>query len=292
MSSEHHPLFQRHPQRDVQFAGGRFALPLHVYECDMHIVSGTVDIDRLAELVAPHGVEPVRLQGPDGRAHGVAQLWLNDYSATSIGPYREFMISFSVAPPGSGFAFKQVNFLSPLAAFADPRCQVLVPWLVLDQPLAIAMGRAVWGFPKEPGHLEFQRTGERLHHCTRDAGRRTVVDLDLAVRSGVSNLLRTTAAMFPSLGLRRSLQLMTARFHTATAITPTTLKQARAQVKFTGWADIFPWTTRDRLTIGADTEGGGVLSDLAYTPVVVQHMPAVRFVMFSEDETPPAGPSA
>lgn len=276
-----HPLFQLHPQRPAYFEGAEFSLPLHVYACDMHIVSGTVDADRLAEVVAPHGLEPVRLYGPDGRSSGVAQLWFNDYTSTSIGPYREFMVSFSVARPGKAPHFEQINFLSPLAPFADPRCQVLVPWLVLDQPLAIAMGRAVWGFPKEPGHLEFWRNDRRLHHCTHDAGGRTVVDAEFTLRSGLSNLLRTTAAMLPGLGVRRSLQLMGSRFHTATAITPTTLKQEHARIKFTGWTDIFPWQADDHLTLGSDTECGGVLAALGYSPVVVQHLPRVRFVMFA-----------
>ena len=67
MTSRGTSLFLRHPQRMVAYPGGEFALPLHVHECDMHIISGTVDYVLLKQIVKPHGVDPVRLSMKDGR---------------------------------------------------------------------------------------------------------------------------------------------------------------------------------------------------------------------------------
>lgn len=52
-------LFKRHPARDHDFEGASYSLPLHVYECDMHIISGTVALAPLTRLLAPEGVEAV-----------------------------------------------------------------------------------------------------------------------------------------------------------------------------------------------------------------------------------------
>lgn len=270
-------LFGAHPSRSVEIDGAPFGLPLHVYACDMHIISGTVALGPLAALLGPEGLRPAALARPGGPEVGVAQLWLNDYGATSIGPYRELMISFSAALDPAAPPHRDRNFLSPLGPFADPRCAVLVRWLVLDQPLAIDVGRRVWGFPKEAGRLVFAAgPGGRLHHETRDADERLVLRADFAREAGPAATLRTLAAMLPGLGPATTLRLLGERTHAALAITPRALKQTRARVRFEGWADCFPW--RGTLELG-DVPAARALRDLEFTPRVVQRMPNVRFVM-------------
>jgi len=270
-------LFQRHPARPLEFEGASYALPLHVYECDMHIISGTVALAPLARLLAPEGVDPVPLRLPDGSSVGVAQIWLNDYRATSIGPYREIMVSFSVGPADCAHIAR--NFISPLGPFADPRCAVLVRWLYLDQPLAIELGRRVWGFPKQPGSLTFAASpdGARLVHETLDERGQRVLRAEFTRERGYGATLRALAAMLPGLGLATTLRLLGERTHSALAITPRELKQTHARVRFQGWVDTFPW--RGELTLGEQAPCARALRDLAFQPQVVQHMPRVRFVM-------------
>lgn len=274
-------LFAAHPVRPLDIDGASFGLPLHVYACDMHILSGTVALEPLARLLEPEGLRPAALARPGGPPVGVAQVWLNDYGATSIGPYRELMISFSVAMGPAAAPHRDRNFLSPLGPFADPRCAVLVRWLYLDQPLAIDVGRRVWGFPKEPGRLVFAAgPGGRLRHETRDRDDRLVVRADFAREAGPTATLRTLAAMLPGLGPAITVRLLGQRTHAALAITPRALKQTRAPIRFQGWADCFPW--RGALELG-DVPGPLALRDLGFAPRVVQRMPAVRFVMLAPE---------
>ncbi len=270
-------LFKRHPAREVEFEGASYSLPLHVYECDMHIVSGTVALAPLARLLAPEGLLPVPMLLPDGSSVGVAQLWLNDYRATSIGPYREIMVSFSVGSPSRAHIAR--NFISPLGPFADPRCAVLVRWLYLDQPRAIELGRRVWGFPKLPGSLSFVASpdGARLTHETLDERGHQVLRAEFTRERGPGATLRALAAMLPGLGVATTLRLLGERTHSALAITPRELKQTRARVRFQGWVDTFPW--RGELTLGEESPCARALRELAFAPQVVQHMPRVRFVM-------------
>jgi hypothetical protein len=275
-------LFTRHPARPLTIDGAEFSLPLHVYACDMHIISGAVELAPLADLLAPEGLQPALLRGEGGRARGVAQLWLNDYRDTSIGPYRELMVSFSVqdpaAPPAP--AHRDRNYLSPLAPFADPRCAVLVRWLYLDQPAAIELGRRVWGFPKEPAALAFAASeggAHMVHETCTSAGQR-VLRAEFQRERGPAAAARALAAMLPGLGAATTLRLLSERTHSALAITPTQLKQTRARVRFQGWIDTFPW--RGRLDLGADDlPCARALRALEFEPRVVQRMPEVRFVM-------------
>jgi len=277
-------LFARHPARPLTIDGAAFSLPLHVYACDMHILSGTVALAPLARLLGPEGLAPAPLRGDDGAERGVAQLWLSDYHDTSIGPYRELMVSFSVQDPAAPAApvHRDRNYLSPLAPFADPRCAVLVRWLYLDQPGAIELGRRVWGFPKEPGALTFTASagGSHMVHETCDPTGRRVLRAEFQRERGPAAALRALAAMLPGLGGATTLRLLTERTHSALAITPCQLKQTRARVRFQGWIDTFPW--RGRLELGADDlPCARALRALEFEPRVVQRMPHVRFVMLA-----------
>jgi Acetoacetate decarboxylase (ADC) len=268
-------LFTRHPAHNIQIDGASYSLPLHVYACDMHIISGTVNLAPLARLLAPEGLEPTPMFTRDGAAVGVAQLWLNDYRATSIGPYREVMVSFSVGAPRRVHPLR--NFLSTLGPFADPDCAVLVRWLYLDQPLAIEVGRRVWGFPKQAGSLSFAADGARLVHETLDARGERVLRAEFTREHGPAATLRALAAMLPGLGPATTLRLLGERTHSALAITPRELKQTRARVRFQGWVDTFPW--RGELRLGDTSPCALALRELAFAPQVVQRMPEVRFVM-------------
>lgn len=270
-------LFQRHPARNLEFEGATYSLPLHVYECDMHIISGTVALAPLARLLAPEGLLPAAMIVPGATSLGVAQIWLNDYRATSIGPYRELMVSFSVGPAGCSHTAR--NFISPLGPFADPRCAVLVRWLYLDQPRAIELGRRVWGFPKQAGSLSFAAgpDGGRLVHETLDERGEQVLRADFVRERGPGATMRALAAMLPGLGAATTLRLLGERTHSALAITPRELKQTHARVRFQGWVDTFPW--RGELSLGEQAPCARALRELAFTPRVVQHMPRVRFVM-------------
>ena len=271
-------LFARHPARDREIDGASFRLPLLVYSCDMHMISVTVALAPLADLRAPEGLQPAHLARPGAPEVGVAQLWLNDYRDTSIGPYREVMVSFSVAAAPGARPHLARNYLAALGPFADPRCAVLVRWLYLDQPAAIDLGRRVWGFPKVAAALSFAADPSgRLVHETVDERGRLVLRADFARERGPAAALRAVAAMFGGLGVGTTLRLLGERTHSARAITPRELQQTRATVRFQGWVDVFPW--RGELRLGDDAPAARALRDLGFTPQVVQHMPDVRFVM-------------
>ncbi|HSP80048.1 MAG TPA: acetoacetate decarboxylase family protein [Myxococcaceae bacterium] len=281
------PLFAEHPAQQVRLPSGReFPMPLHIYNCDMTIVSGRVDLEVLRELLAGQNVLPAVLEAANGARYGVAQVWLNEYKDASIGPYMELMVSFCVGEDTSR-TYPEVNWLSPLAAFADPRGMVLVNWLFLDKDNAISMGREVWGFPKVPADLTFQRTPlsateTRLVHDTV-LGEQSLVHAEFTLRRGLRNTLATVRAMFPGMGASTTLRLLTRRYPSALAITPTRLKQVRAPIRYRGWVDVFPWGPGDRLEWGSGSDCADTLRRLRFEPTVVQRMPDVRFVMLTDD---------
>ncbi len=285
--ARHDPLFAEHPAQQVRLPSGReFPMPLHIYNCDMTIISGRVDLEVLRELLAGQNVLPAVLEAANGARHGVAQLWLNEYKDASIGPYMELMVSFCVAKDAS-HTYPEVNWLSPLAAFADPRGMALVNWLFLDKDNAISMGREVWGFPKVPADLTFQRTRlsateTRLVHDTV-LGDQRLVHAEFTLRRGVRNTLAAVRAMFPGMGASTTLRLLTRRYHSAMAITPTHLKQVHAPIRYRGWVDVFPWGPGDRLEWGSGSDCADTLRRLRFEPTVVQRMPDVRFVMLTND---------
>ncbi len=283
-------LFNAHPSRPVRLPSGReFPMPLHIYNCDMTIVSGKVDLEVLRELLVGQNVQPAILESLDGAKHGVAQIWLNDYKDANIGPYHEAMVSFSGARDAT-YTFSEVNFLSPLAAFADPRCMVLVNWLFLDKDNAIDMGREVWGFPKLPADLTFQHTPvssteTRLVHETLLDGR-PMLKAEFSLRRGLGNTLKAVTAMFPGMGTSTTMRMLTRRYHTAMAITPTRLKQVQAPVRYRGWVDVFPWGKDDRLEWIPGVPGSDcadTMRRMKFEPTVVMRMPEVRFVMLTDD---------
>ena len=65
----------------------------------MAIVHGTVDLGLVGKLVKGQHLEPVELLEKGTPRRAVAQLWLNQYVDTNIGPYQETMVSFIWSRP-------------------------------------------------------------------------------------------------------------------------------------------------------------------------------------------------
>lgn len=284
LSSAQYLLFIDHPSRLVTLASGlRVPLPLHVYRCSMAIVHGTVDLGLVGKLMEGQHVEPVELRGKGAGSRGVAQLWLNQYFDTNIGPYQETMVSFSCAPVGERLVFGYENYLSTLGPFVDPRGLLLIPWLYLDADYPIQVGRQAWGFPKKKGRLVSEWSGSRYTQETRTEDRDLVLRAEIDMKLGLVDELAAIERMFSGLGTATTLRLLTSLFNSATAVTPTVLKQTRAPVRYTGLPRLFPWAENDTIEWGEKTEFGASLSQMEFEPRAVQYMPRERFIMLAGD---------
>ncbi|MDH3427900.1 MAG: acetoacetate decarboxylase family protein, partial [Gemmatimonadota bacterium] len=271
-SSFQYLLFIDNPSHLVTLSSGlRVPLPLHVYSCSMTIVHGTVDLELVQKLTDGQNLEPVVLREKGAPDRAVAQLWLNQYLDTNIGPYQETMVSFSCTTPGTTPVFKYNNYLSTLKPFVDSGCLLLIPWLYLDTDYPIAVGRQVWGFPKKLGRLESEWQASRYSQETHTEDGDLVLQASIDMKLGFLAELKAIALMFRGLGIGTTLRLLTSLFNSATAITPTVLKQTHAPVKYSGLPRLFPWSAGDTLEWGEKPEFGAELSAMGFNPRAVQY---------------------
>lgn len=159
-----------------EILGREVRIPVEIREARSWFASFAVPADRVAQLVAPAGLEPARL--PGGRS--LASLAFVRYVDGDLDPYHEVAVAFLVADPagsvGPGAGRRQQG--------------VLIHRLPVDQEFTCEAGREIWGFPKfvTPIAIREERGADSCF-LTVDGQ----PALTMTVRHGIPTPMRSTA---------------------------------------------------------------------------------------------------
>ncbi|MFQ5382191.1 MAG: acetoacetate decarboxylase family protein [Candidatus Krumholzibacteriia bacterium] len=285
-----HRLFSRYPDAATATlpSGDRVALPYHCYDAEAYVIHGTVEAGPTRALLAEENCRPVLSRDSEARDRAIAQIWLNVYHDTNVGPYRELVISFAVSLEADPPVFAFRNRASLLAPAFDPRCATFTRWLFLDSQRAIDLGREAWGFPKYRASLHFDRSrspreglepNTRITHRTIGGDGKTVVAMFLELEQSLPARLGSACLLIRALGIRRLLGPAAARELASSVLTPVMLKQLLTRVITVGRTSLHRWSPRNELNFGRDTEAGRALAELDFEPLLVQRVSDLKFVM-------------
>lgn len=285
-----HRFFRPYPDRDVTLPwGSSFRLPFHCYDAETWVIGGTVSLEPMARLLGLEGLVPVRLRPEGKRPVGAAWLWINDYRDTNCGPYKELVVAFAAAR--DTFEVPLRNTVSVFTPLAHALGLVYARWLFLDEERPIALGREVWGFPKESGAFEFQRSGDRFRCRVADAHGREVIDLDVRNRQGTLPFAVGALRAGRALGFERAATIALSPAMAVSVVTPKDVKASRCPARLHGRPLVYRWRDDDKLRLGTRTACGAALSDLGFMPMSVQRYDPLRFVLLEDPHTlnePPA----
>jgi hypothetical protein len=143
-------------------------MPVEVRRARSWFASFAVPATRVAELVAPAGLEPAPL--PGGRA--MLSLAFVRYDDGDLDAYREIAVAFLVADPAGRGKGAYIHRLP------------------VDQEFTCAAGRQIWGFPKFVTPIEITE-GTRADRAVLTVDGRTA--LTVTQRRGLPAPMRSTA---------------------------------------------------------------------------------------------------
>jgi hypothetical protein len=284
-----HDLFSRYPDQRVTLPSGRqFSVPYHCYDADTFVLYGTVDLLGSEALLRGENCRPVVIRRAGRPDRGVAQIWLNLYRDTNVGPYQEIVISFSASRERDSLVFTYRNATSLLLPSLDSRCFVFTRWLYLDSELAIDVGREVWGFPKYWAELGFERSESRgrgrsrrtvLVHQTLAADGKEVLRARLELERTPWARLQLAWRLARALGVRRLLALSRERETASALLTPVSIKQLATPIRAVGRSSLHRWSRRNALSFGPETPAGRALAELRFEPALIHSVDALKFAM-------------
>jgi hypothetical protein len=286
-----HELFSRYPDREIEFPSGRrFPIPYHCYDADALVLHGTVDLAATEALLRGENCRPAALRRLGQPDRGVAQIWLNLYRDTNVGPYREVVISFAVCRDARAPVYPHRNAASLLLPGLDPRCVVFTRWLYLDSQLPIDAGREAWGFPKYRAELRFDRAGgggegllgaTAVTHQAISTDGKEILRMHLELGSSWSSRLQLSWQLLRTLGIRRLMGRGGSAEAASTILTPTVLQQFAVPVRAVGRPTLHRWGPRNELSFGPETEGGRRLAELGFRPALVHATTGLKFAMLA-----------
>ncbi|WP_224372701.1 acetoacetate decarboxylase family protein [Hyalangium versicolor] len=247
-------LFEAYPPSEqYELSSGVVCdIPYVCRSVDFLVLHGTAELEVVRKLLAGQRYQAVSVGG--GKV--AAALWLADYHDTSCGPYKEFILSF----PASLKSLESVAHspMELLMASALPEGTIFCQKLILNQQVPIDYGREVHGHAKhptpQPVDISFSTSGCRFNvSCD---GKR--------VAFGQVRLPEEPAAV-----QRASFGFVTAK----------EVFQTRNVMHFEFEARFRLFGDGDEFSLSSDSALGKDLSDMRFTPQVVQYLPKARFVM-------------
>jgi len=153
----------------VTVLGREVAIPVQIRSARSWFASFAVPRAAAARIVAPAGLELVRL--PGGRS--MLSLAFIRYIDGDLDPYNEVAVAFLVADPTGG---------KGKGAY--------IHRLPVNQEFTCAAGREIWGFPKFVTPIEIDEAGPSDHAVLTVDGR---MALTMTVRRGLPAPMRSTA---------------------------------------------------------------------------------------------------
>lgn len=191
--------------------GDEVELPLSV-ECSMAGGLFPASYDGLRERLPSDRLSPVRI----APRTGVVALVAIDYHRTDVGPYEEFGVIVPVAEAGSRerAVSSGSSVRDALSRLSDLSVGGYVTYLPVTTEASVALGREIWGYPKEVADIEIREVGGgRRATVSRDGER--IVTLAVGAASGRDrsatlhsystmdgDLVRTRADLSGSLAVR------------------------------------------------------------------------------------------
>ena len=152
-----------------EIMGREVRIPVEVRQARSWFASFAVPAARVAEIVAPAGLEPARLA--PGRA--MASLAFVRYEDGDLDRYHEVAVAFLVEDPSE-----------------PKRPGVLIHRLPVDQEFTCAAGREIWGFPKFVTPIGI-REDAHSDTCTLTVDGKLA--LSMTMRHGIPAPMRETA---------------------------------------------------------------------------------------------------
>lgn len=144
-----HPedMFVRFPRVGKAFLPGQKVevdVPYHNYDSNALLIHGWADPAGVSAMIANKAFHPV-INRNNGKA--LATFWVVDYKNTSVGPYKEFVVVFTVSTtPGLTVDCTTIHCVNVVNTQPGIRQYIYKLWL--DQDLPIEYGRLLLGCDK------------------------------------------------------------------------------------------------------------------------------------------------
>ncbi len=247
-------LFEAYPpSEDYELSSGVVCeVPYACRSVDFAVLHGSADLEVVRRLLAGQRYQPVSV----GSGKTAAALWLADYYDTTVGPYKEFILSFPVSlKPLEVVASAPMELLM---AGAHAEATILCQKLILNQQVPIDYGREVHGHAKHPTPQPVDIT------FAQSTCRFSVSCEGKRVAFGHVRLPEPSTAM----------QRASFGF-----VTPKEIFQTRNIMHFDLAPSFRLFGEGDEFSTSRDSALGKDLVDMRFTPQVVQYMPKTRFVM-------------
>jgi hypothetical protein len=247
-------LFEAYPTTEqYELSSGAVCdIPYACRSADFAVLHGPADLAVVRRLLAGQRYQPVSVGG--GRC--AAALWLADYHDTTCGPYKELILSFAVSQKPL-----EVQANGPfelLQAGAHPDATALCYKLILDQQVPIDFGREVHGHAKhptpQPVNISFSAPWCRFDVSCE--GKRVLFG-------------RVRCPEEPAKAERISFGFVTAK----------EVFQTRNIIHFELEGRYRQLGDGDEFSLSSDSTLGRELTEMRFTPQVVQYLPNIRFVM-------------
>ena len=248
-------LFEAYPTTEqYELSSGVLCdIPYACRAADFAVLHGSADIGVVRRLLAGQRYQPVAVSG--GKC--VAQMWLADYRDTTCGPYKELIVSFAVSQKPI-----EVTASAPfelLQAGAHPEATAYCHKLILDQQVPIDFGREVHGHAKHPTPQPVDISFSTAPWCRFDVsceGKRVVFGRVRCPEEAAET------------------QRISFGF-----VTPKEVFQTRNIIHFEMEGRYRLVGDGDEFSLSSDSTLGRELTEMRFTPQVVQYLPNIRFVM-------------
>ncbi len=186
---------------------------------------------------------------------GQSLLWLlaARYYAAASGPDRA-PVAFGEGPD----LYREVSWMLLTGVFPGFRAQFPRLWVDASDPLPLELGRA-YGFPKEPGSIDWRRSERGLEVTVTDA-RGVALALGChelrSLPPGLVTFFAALRADFPSTGHQAQLRLLDARRAALLRVRRWEAPRG-AQWGLAGGPSLGVWLEGARLWVGPPEGGGG-----------------------------------
>jgi hypothetical protein len=248
-------LFEAYPpSEEYELSSGVVSqIPYTCRSVDFLVLHGPADLEAVRRLMAGQRYQPVSVGG--GKC--AAALWIADYHDTSCGPYKEFILSF----PASLKTLEAVAHspMELLQAGSLPDATIYCHKLVLDQQVPIDFGREVHGHAKHPTPqpVDIQFSSPVCRFDVSCDGKRVAFGRVRIPEGALSPTVKTTFGF----------------------VTPKEVFQTRNVMHFEFETSLRLFGEGDEFSVSSDSALGKELTDMRFTPQVVQYLPKARFVM-------------
>lgn len=150
------PLFRAFPlYGNTKLPSGVIApTPYHNYDSEALLIHGMADADKV-KAVLYGNIFPVLCGGK-----AIMSIWIIDYKNTSLGPYKEMVVSFLVSDE-AGKTAKSLHAVNILSSQPGYHQYVWKLWLDKDYP--IEYGRVLLGCDKHKADITIDRTADTIH---------------------------------------------------------------------------------------------------------------------------------